>query len=104
MGRNPGRRGRDDRAARVPADECTERVERRNRRVADLPVRGESLDGEAACVEWPDFDTDDQPFSLWLGATYTPVRAVDVGARVGFYRLDDGFDAFGATITAALRL
>lgn len=55
-------------------------------------------------VEWPDFDTDDQPFSLWLGATYTPARAVDVGARVGFYRLDDGFDAFGATIYAALRL
>jgi hypothetical protein len=55
-------------------------------------------------VGWPDFDTDDQPFSLFAGVTVSPRRTIDLGARVGFASLDDPGASFAATLSAALRL
>jgi hypothetical protein len=55
-------------------------------------------------IDWPDFDADDQPVSLFVGATFSPSARFDLGARVGFHRLDDVGDWFGAAVYAALRL
>jgi hypothetical protein len=53
---------------------------------------------------WPDFDTNDQPFALFGGLTYTPSRDWDVGARLGFLALDELAESFSVAVFAALRL
>jgi hypothetical protein len=53
---------------------------------------------------WPDFSTTDQPWSLFAGATYTAKRTVDLGARLGFYRLDRAADTFSIGLYGAVRL
>jgi hypothetical protein len=52
---------------------------------------------------WPDFEQDDQPISFYVGATWSPVRIVDLGLRLGFERLDES-DSFAAVVHGALRL
>jgi len=47
---------------------------------------------------FPDLSTDDQPISLFVGATWAKSRKLDFGARAGCGRLDD----VGATFTLAL--
>ena len=53
---------------------------------------------------WPDFDTDDQPFSIFFGLTYSPRRFWDVGARIGFYELDEMAASFSLGVFTALRI
>lgn len=53
---------------------------------------------------WPDFDTNDQPFALFAGLTYTPRRFWDIGARIGFLSLDDPATSFSIGAFAAVRL
>ncbi len=53
---------------------------------------------------WPDFDTNDQPFALFAGATYSPRRFWDVGGRIGFLALDEPAQSFSLGIFTALRM
>lgn len=55
-------------------------------------------------IGWPDFDTEDQPFSLYAGLTYSPKNMFDLGARAGFASLDDAGASFVFTAFAAVRL
>jgi hypothetical protein len=55
-------------------------------------------------VGWPDFGTDQQPYSLFYGASYTAARRWDFGARIGFYRLDQLEESFSAAVFAAVRI
>jgi hypothetical protein len=55
-------------------------------------------------VAWPDFSGDQQPWSLFAGLTYTADRVWDIGARVGFYKLDQPSESFSVGATAALRI
>jgi hypothetical protein len=55
-------------------------------------------------VGWLDFSTMDQPFSLFAGVSYTVERTIDLGARVGWYRLDEPAASFSLGVFAAARL
>jgi hypothetical protein len=55
-------------------------------------------------VGWPDFDTSDQPFSLFFGTTVSPKRWLDLGARAGFASLDDPGASFQLAVYAAARM
>lgn len=53
----------------------------------------------------PDFALDkDPPWLLDGGVTYSTSNMMDLGGRVGFQRLDEGFDSFLATVVAAFRI
>jgi hypothetical protein len=55
-------------------------------------------------VGWPNFDTNDQPFALFTGLTFSPRRFWDIGARVGFLALDEPAESFSVGVFAALRI
>jgi hypothetical protein len=55
-------------------------------------------------VGWPDFSTDQQPYSLFVGAAYTAAHRFDLGARIGFDMLDHLSDSFRASVFAAARM
>src|SRR5262249_47595481 len=55
-------------------------------------------------IGWPDFGTDQQPYSLFYGLSYTAAKRWDVGARLGFLRLDHLEDSFSAAVFAAVRI
>lgn len=55
-------------------------------------------------VGWPDFGTDQQPYSLFFGTSYTVGKRWDFGARLGFLRLDQLDDSFSAAVFAAVRI
>ena len=55
-------------------------------------------------VGWPDFSTDQQPYSLFVGAVYTAAHRWDLGARLGFDMLDHLSDTFVASVFAAVRI
>jgi len=55
-------------------------------------------------VGWPDFSTNQQPYSLFAGASYTAARRWDFGGRIGFYRLDHLSDSFSVALFAAVRI
>jgi hypothetical protein len=51
-----------------------------------------------------DFDTDVQTYGLSAGATFSPTRTIDLGARVGAGSLDDAAETFAVAVHAALRI
>jgi hypothetical protein len=55
-------------------------------------------------VAFPDFSNNEQPWSLFLGATYSSGRTFDLGARIGFEMLDKPKDSFSIAGYAAVRM
>lgn len=54
-------------------------------------------------IGWEDFSFTDQPYSLYAGVTHAISRQIDVGARLGFRRLDDSA-SFTFSASFGLRL
>jgi hypothetical protein len=99
----------DDPAANLAAVALEARGGTTSRGSVDLPIgsafqiRPDLAVAATFVFHWPDFEQNDQPISLWLGASWSPMRTVDLGLRLGFARLDEA-DSFGVALGAALRL
>src|SRR5262249_10772641 len=71
--------------------------------VAYQPAANVALFGTFG-VGWPDFGTNQQPYSIFAGASYTAAKRWDFGARLGFYRLDQLEESFSAAVFGAVRI
>jgi len=55
-------------------------------------------------VGFPDFSTHEQPYSSFVGVSYTAAHRWDLGARIGFDELDHLSDSFVAAVFVAVRI